>query len=685
VSLLVGTDIGGTFTDVVGYDAQRRRVVFGKDLTRYADLVDGVVHCLDQVGIGLNEIEVLKHGTTQVINTLLQRTGAKTALVTTKGFRDILEIGRAGRPLPFDLDYARRPPLVQRSLRFEIEERIDAAGQIITALDLSDLDKIADELAGLGIEAVAVSFLNSYKNPAHEILAARLLRDRLRGVYVTSGSELSREWFEFERTSTAVANAYVGPHAARYLDRFETRLQESRFTGRFLIMASNGGVLSPQRARQQPVALVESGPVGGCIGAATYSRALGLERLVAFDMGGTTAKAALVEQHSFAVQPTYYVGGYEYGFPLRAPVLDIAEVGTGGGSIAYLDEQARLHVGPRSAGSEPGPVCFVRGGSEPTVTDANLALNRIGSGAFLGGSLRLDRAAAVAALEDRISAPLGYRREPGTDQVASGIVSLANAQMATAIKEISIERGKDVREFELFAFGGGGPLHGASLARELGMTRMIVPPEPGNFSALGMLFADARIDEVQTIHADVDDAETEALWRRTAEMRTAACEALRIDFGTTEAVSSYDSELRYKGQRHSIRVQLAAGDRASRIREKFLAAYVRHYGHADPAAAIEFVAIRVMTLGVTARLDLADLHRAARSGTPAPAALRAVYFSGSRTRIPTPVYDRYTMPVGFEVEGPAVIEEFGATTVIGPRDRLQVGRLGELVITIGPG
>ncbi len=682
MAMFVGTDIGGTFTDLVGYDAGRKKLFYAKTLTENADLVEGVMRCLAETGLKPEAVDILKHGTTQVINTLLERKGAKTALVTTRGFRDILEIGRAGRPVVFRFEYARHPPLVPRALRFELDERIGAAGAVQTPLDDEELGRLAETLRREQVEAVAVSFLNAYLNPAHEEQAARVLAALLPGVYVTTGSALSREWYEYERTSTAVANAFVGPLTDGYVERFDARLAGEKFHGRFFLMASNGGVLAARRAREQPIALVESGPVGGCIGAAVYAKALGIEKLIAFDMGGTTAKCALVERSRFEVRPDYYVGGYDYGFPVRTPVLDIVEVGTGGGSIAYLDEQSRLHVGPRSAGSDPGPVCFGRGGIEPTVTDANAVLDRISGGAFLSGALPLDRSAALAAVMQRVGTALGYRGADAADKVASGILALANAQMASAIREITIERGKDVREFTLFLFGGGGPLHGLDLARELHVGRVVVPPEPGNFSALGMLLADARVDESHTFLCVLDEAAAPLLGARLDEMRRAAGAALQRDFGNAAVAFEYQAEMRYLGQRHPIRIPLTAADTVAAIRDRFLQHYRRRYGRADEETPMEFIGLRVAGIAATERPDIAHLHRAAKSGPVAAVARRAVYFAAPGARIDTPVYVRDTLPVGARLDGPAVIQEFGATTVIAPGDRLEVGVLGEFNIEL---
>jgi N-methylhydantoinase A len=680
VALLVGTDIGGTFTDVVGYDTERREILFGKTLTNYRDLVEGVFEGLSQVKIDPRAIHILKHGTTQIINVLLERKGARTALITTKGFRDVLEIGRASRPLPFDLNYRRDPPLVARNLRLEAGERMDSKGVVLIPLDLGELERLCAEIKRKQIEAVAVSFLNSYVNPAHEIEAAAFIRKRLPDVYVTTGVEHSREWFEYERTSTAVANAYVGPRASRYIDRFENKLTEQGSDTQFLVMASHGGILSLRRAREQPIALVESGPIGGCIGAGVYARELSLQRMIAFDMGGTTAKCALIEAGSFDVQSTYYVGGYEHGFPLRTPVLDIVEVGTGGGSIACLDGLGRLHVGPRSAGSDPGPVAFGRGGEEPTVTDANLVLGRIGSGRFLSGSLALDSAAAEAALMRNIGQRMGFSAN-ASGQVASGILSLANAQMGSAIKEVTVERGKDVREFGLFAFGGGGPLHVGDLARELNITHVIVPPEPGNFSALGMLFAPARIDEARTVRMDLDGAE-QRLKSLLADMEAHSRAALQRDFDSDAVAFERQAEMRYKGQRHTIRVAVDGAGESTDLRRRFLDAYRKRYGRSDLEAPVEIVGLRVTALGNVEGPDLRALHRAPRTGRAEPQTERNVYFASVGARLKTPIYSRYELPIGFECNGPAVIEEFGATCIIGPDDRLRVAECGELQIVV---
>ena len=680
MTVFVGSDIGGTFTDVVSYDAASSRLAFGKRLTTPADLVQAVLQCLDDIEVDVAGVDVLKHGSTQVINSLLQRSGATVALVATAGFGDVLEIGRAGRPVAFRLDYRRLPPLVPRSMRFEVEGRIAADGTELTPLDMQGLAAVADRLEAAGADAVAVTFINAYKNAEHEERAADYLRSRLPNLFVTTGTELSRQWFEFERMSTAVANAYVGPRSTTYIDQFERRLEERRFAGQFQIMASNGGVLSPRRAKEQPIALVESGPIGGVIGAAAYAEALGLDRIIAFDMGGTTAKCALVEAGRFDVQPTYYVGSYEYGFPIRTPVLDIVEVGTGGGSIAQLASGSALHVGPRSAGSMPGPACFGLGGQEPTVTDANLVLGRISGGAFLGGGLALDAGPAQAAIMGKVGGPLGFAASD-VDGVASGILDLANAQMADAIKEITVERGRDARDFDLFAFGGGGPLHGVDLARALGIRRVLVPPEPGNFSALGMLLADARLDESRSLMFPLDEQASARIKEAALPVQQEIATTLKRDFGTAATVFERHAEMRYKGQRSSINVRVDGDGASADLRRGFLEAYHRRYGHADETTPIDIIAVRITGFAITAKADLSRLHRAGTK-VSSTSRVRDVYFAERRQRIEAQVLDRFALPVGFATTGPAIIEEFGSTCVIGLGDALEVGAFGELRITL---
>jgi N-methylhydantoinase A len=521
MAFAVAVDIGGTFTDLVAYDHDSHRVAYAKSPTTYGNFVEGILDCFNKVQLPPGSANFVNHGTTLVINSLIQRKGAKAALVTTAGFRDVLEIARGNRPNPFDLHYRRDDPLIPRPLRFEVTERIGSQGEIIMPLDVAALTPLAQTIKTLGIEAVAIFFMNSYANPVHEKQATATLRAQLPDVYITCSTELTREWYEYERTSTVAANAYVGPQVTTYIRRLEGDLAGKGFSGSLYMMGSNGGLLSVERTCRQPVGLVESGPIGGCIGAGAYAEALGLKNVIAFDMGGTTAKCALVEDGRFSVDSIYYAGGYVKGFPIKSSVINIVEVGSGGGSIAWLDPQNRLSVGPQSAGSTPGPACYGNGGTEPTVTDANLVLGRLNPDRFLGGELKLDIAAARKAVQ-QIAQPLGYSGSDGMTRMADGIVSLATVIMAGAIKTISIEHGLDPREFVLFCYGGGGPLHASALARELSIPTVVIPPEPGNFSAVGMLLADARLDLSKTFTRRLNDTTMASLKEAFAGMEEEA-------------------------------------------------------------------------------------------------------------------------------------------------------------------
>src|SRR5262250_3178274 len=623
MSYAVAVDIGGTFTDLVAYDHAAQKVIYAKSPTTYENLVEGILDCFKKAGVKAAQASLVNHGTTLVINSLIQRRGAKTALVTSQGFRDILEIARGNRPDPFDLHYQRDEPLVPRELRLEVPERTGSKGEVVNPLDVPALEKLAAEIKKLDVESVAIFFMNSYINPAHEESAAEILKERLPDTYVTFSTDLTREWYEYERTSTVAANAYVGPQVTTYIKRLASDLKAKGFNGSLYMMGSNGGLLSVERTCNQPVALVESGPIGGCIGAGAYAEALGFNNVIAFDMGGTTAKCALVENGRFSVESIYYAGGYVKGFPIKSSVINIVEVGSGGGSIAWLDPQNRLHVGPQSAGSTPGPACYGNGGAEPTVTDANLVLGRLNPNRFLGGELTLDQDAACRTIET-IARPLGYTGPDGLTQMADGIIALATVIMAGAIKQISVQHGLDPREFVLFCYGGGGPLHASALARELSIPTVVIPPEPGNFSAVGMLLADARLDLSKTFVGVLNDATVASLKAMFGEMEEEARAALARDFGTGTILFERYAEMRYAGQRHNIKVPIADLADPAAIRAAFDRDYKRRYGHADARAAAEFQALHLSGFTRLKRPALEHLPRARAAASSARK--RPVYF-----------------------------------------------------------
>ncbi|HWP23746.1 MAG TPA: hydantoinase/oxoprolinase family protein [Candidatus Binatia bacterium] len=678
MSYAIAVDIGGTFTDLVAFDHAAQKVIYAKSPTTYDNLVEGVLDCFRKANIKPAEASLVNHGTTLVINSLIQRTGARTALVTSKGFRDILEIARGNRPDPFDLHYQRDEPLIPRELRFEVPERMGSQGEIVTPLDLAALKKLAGEIRKIGVESVAIFFMNSYVNPAHEEAAADKLREWLPDAYVTFSTDLTREWYEYERCSTVAANAYVGPQVSTYIRRLNDDLKREGFGGALFMMGSNGGLLSAERSCRQPIGLVESGPIGGSIGASAYAEKLGCKNLVAFDMGGTTAKCALVENGRFTVNSVYYVNGYVKGFPIKSAVIDIVEVGSGGGSIAWLDGQKRLHVGPKSAGSTPGPVSYGRGGTEPTVTDANLVLGRLNPAHFLGGEMRLDVEAARRAIAERIAEPLGYPGEDGMTRMADGVIAIATVIMAGAIRKISVEHGLDPRDFILFSYGGGGPLHASALAHELAIPTVVIPPEPGNFSAVGMLLADARIDTSKTFVGHLDDKTVPAMAEVFTGLEKDAAAALAAEFGAADVFFERHAEMRYRGQRHNIKVPVSGLSAQEQIRAAFERDYKRRYGHADPKAPAEFQALHLSAFARLKQPEIARLPRAAEKARPAET--RRVFIGHAGGWLDAAIFRRDALPPGFAGVGPAVIEEYGSTTLVWPGDRFEIGELREIRI-----
>jgi N-methylhydantoinase A len=681
MSYAIAVDIGGTFTDLVAFDHQTQQVVYAKSPTTYDNLGKGILDCFSKAKIKPAEASLVNHGTTLVINSLIQRQGARTALVTSRGFRDILEIARGNRPDPFDLHYQRDEPLIPRDLRFEVPERMGSKGEVVTALDLSALAQLAGEIRKLGIESVAIFFMNSYINSEHEETAARLLKEHLPDAYVTFSTDLTREWYEYERCSTVAANAYVGPQVSTYIRQLDRDLTAQGFRGSLFMMGSNGGLLSAERACRQPISLVESGPIGGCIGASAYAGRLGFKNLIAFDMGGTTAKCALVENGQFSVNSLYYANGYVKGFPIKSAVLDIVEVGSGGGSIGWLDLQKRLHVGPQSAGSTPGPVSYGRGGTEPTVTDANLILGRLNPANFLGGEMPLQLDAAERAVARRIAEPLGYNGRDGTVKTADGIISIAIVIMAGAIRKISVEHGLDPRDFILFSYGGGGPLHACALAHELSIPTVVIPPEPGNFSAAGMLLADARLDASKTFAGVLGDKTMPAVAEIFAAMEAQAEVALGEEFGAAGVFFEHHAEMRYRGQRHNIKVPVSGLKNAEQIRATFERDYRRRYGHADPKAPAEFQALHLSAFARLKQPEIARLPRPAVKGQTIKS--RRVYIGNAGGWLDMEIYQRDAIEPGFVGAGPAVIEEYGSTTLVWPGDRFEIGELHEIQIHCG--
>ncbi len=681
--LEIGVDIGGTFTDLAVYKADTGEVCFGKVLTTPRDPAEGVRNALDRSGVDVAGARAFIHGSTIAINTVIERTGAKVALITTRGFRDVLEIGRGNRPYAYEITFKRLDPLVPRELRFELTERMSGKGEVITPPRLEELDDIVPRLRAEGVEAVAICFINSYRNPSHEELVARALRECWPEGIVTASYELSREFREFERTSTVVVNAYVAPKVRRYLEGIERMLEERGSRAPFYVVESNAGITSVQKVKERPCFLMESGPVAGVMGSACLGKLLGYDNIVAFDMGGTTAKACLVVRGMPPTADEYYIGGYVRGYVLQIPVLDMVEVGAGGGSIAWVDDVGGVHVGPQSAGAEPGPACYGLGGTQPTVTDANLLLGRLNRGNFAGGQLALDTGEAERAV-GRLARALGT----SVQRMALGIVELANLAMAEAVRQVTIRRGLDPRDFVMVAYGGGGPLHASSIARDLSIPLVVIPPAPGNFSALGMLLMDLRRDYSEVVLGPLDLATLARMEQRLGELQARGASAIQDDEGQVESLAAQRfADMRYRGQQNTVRVALpdqlpATSETLEEVARRFHAAYELRYGHSSPGQPIEVVTVRVAVYGVRdrAQIDRIRVYDSAFEGKPSS---RPVCFQNSNGWMDCPVYHRGALPPGTRIDGPAVVEERSSTILVEPGDVLEVNEYGHLLLHVG--
>jgi N-methylhydantoinase A len=681
--LSVAVDIGGTFTDLVAFDQATGEVTQSKALTTHGDLPQAVWDCLRKATIAPRAASTVVHGSTIAINIAIEEKGAETALVVTRGTRDVYKIGRQNRPEAYNFRFKRPVPLVPRSRTFECDERLAAGGERLTPLTPQEIERIVEAVRASGAAAVAVCFLHSYADPVHERALGEQLRAALPGVYVSLSHEIVREYREYERTSTTVMNAYIGPETSAYVGGIAERLGRDAFAGRFLIMQSNGGVMSPETAKKLPVAMMESGPVGGVIAAARVGAALQLKNLITFDMGGTTAKTSLIKDNEVSVAQGYHIGGYASGHPVMFPVVDIVEVGAGGGSIAWIDEVGALKLGPQSAGSEPGPISYRRGGRKPTVTDANVVLGRIGAESFLGGEMPLDVAGARRGLETELCGALGM----SAVEAALGIVKIAVAKMSLAVRGVSVERGYDPRDFALVAIGGAGPLHALEIARDLKIPTVVVPNLPAHFSALGMLMADVRQDYVRTYYRRLVEADYAELATIYAELLAAGNGTLD-DAGVEPTARSFQHwmDLRYVGQEFWLQVpvaphEIAAGDGAA-IQQRFTQIHEHRFGHAALDEPLELVNLRLTAIG--ARPSIAFPKLASR-GDRAQIGTRAIYLDSAVQPTTCAVYARERLAPDMTIDGPAVIEEYASTTVLYPGDRATVAATGELLVAVRRG
>jgi N-methylhydantoinase A len=682
-TIRLAADVGGTFTDVAAFNETTGELQLGKTLTTPQRLVSGIEHGVARTSARFQAVRLFLHGTTVAINTILERSGARCALLTTQGFRDIYEIGRVNRPESYNLFFKRHVPLIERDLRFDISERIDAQGAVLITLDEAQVRSVVAAAVAQGVESIAILFLHSYRNPVHEQRVKEIIEQEFPQLFVAASHELSQEYREFERTSTAAANAYVGPRVRRYLAEMETHLDAAGFAGTFLIVQSTGGLFDVADARRSCIRMLESGPAAGVVGAKALCDSIGMRNAIAFDMGGTTAKAGVIYNGEVLMTGSSLIGGYATGLPIQMPMIDIQEVGTGGGSIARVELGLALRVGPQSAGAQPGPVCYGLGGKEPTITDANLVLGRLGAERFLGGEMPLDIEAAKHALREKIAAPLGM----DVVEAAEGILRIATTQMANVVRWVTTERGLDAADFALVAYGGAGPLHAAMVARELQIATVVIPRAPGHFSACGMLVADLRRDFVSTWFTPLAGASFEAMEALFAEMETRGrATVTRGQTTLTGTTVRRAADMRYVGQEHAVTVELPlelfqTQDRDG-IKRRFDAVHQTRYGFSVAHEKADIVSLRSVIVGEMRKPPFE--HITVGGPQPQPEALRgtrAVFFAGAGF-VDTPTYQRSALQAGNRIAGPALIEEHASTTVMHPGDNVEVDAFGDLIIAI---
>jgi N-methylhydantoinase A len=660
---IVGVDVGGTFTDLTAVDETTGRVVVTKVPSEPRNEAGALLAGLDALGIASREVRRLVHGTTVGTNAVLERRGARVAVLTTAGFRDLIEIGRTKRNIPalFVPTFVRPKPVVERRHRFEVAERLNADGSVLVPLDAASVERALDGALGAGAGAIAVCLLHAYLNPAHERLIADIVKSRAPGLPVSCSADVVPEYREFERFSTTVLNAYLQPLMDAYLEGLEERLLATGYGHGVLTVGSSGGMMTTATARRLPIKTIFSGPAGGVSQACFVGAAAGARDFITYDMGGTSTDVCLVRDLTPVMTSDSMVGA----FPVKVPQIDMHTVGAGGGSIAWLDVDGSLQVGPRSAGARPGPAAYGHGGTEATVTDANVVLGRIGAAKRLGGTIGIDRArarAAVAELATRMGGTLGV------ETLAEGIVRIAVARMTSAIREISIQRGYDPRDFTLIAFGGAGPMHALAMAEEIGIPRVLVPRHPGNFSALGLLASDIKHDDVRTRVGRLrgQSALLPALFE---EMAGGARRQLEAEgFAPEQQRLRRSLDLRYSGQAFELNVDAGGADMPlpgiDAIEAELHRQHKAAYGHANPDAVVELVNARLVGYGVVPKPAAEPYRSATETLDAALAERRPVWFDGAEHDCP--VWERERLPERAELRGPAIVEEFGATTVVLP-------------------
>jgi N-methylhydantoinase A len=677
----IGVDVGGTFTDFTLLDDRSGGVRFYKTPSTPHDpseaIENGMRAMIAEFGIAAEEVGYLGHGTTVATNIVIERRGARAGLLTTKGFRDVLELGRQARPSIYDYRVQKPPVLIPRDRRCEVVERVGPDGAVLAELDEDSLEQAVQALAAQKVEAVAICFLHSWRRPDHEARAKAVVKRLLPDVFVSVSSEILPEFREFERLSTTVVNAFIGPRMGAYLDRFAARMRDVGVGVAPYTIHSNGGLMSAETVRDCPVRTCVSGPAAGVVGAAEIGRAAGFPHLITFDVGGTSTDVSLIHEG----RPLFTGDRLVAGYPVKTPMIDIHVIGAGGGSIAAIDDAGALKVGPRSAGAAPGPVAYGRGGVEPTITDANLTLGRLDPDNFLGGRMKVDLAAARAAIAEKVARPLGL----SVEDAAHGIIQIANANMSRAIRSVSVEKGYDLGDFALCAFGGAGPIHSAEVAVECGIPRVLLPREPGALCARGILLSDLSSDYVRSCFSEAGaDAFSAILALFDGMIAEGGAWLDRENIPSHQRKFRRLVDARYRGQNFEVKVDadgLGAGD-GDAFAVRFHAAHRREYGYDIPDRAIEYVSCRVQAVG-EARKAPHSLIEGGRSLDEARAGARPVYIDAKTGWRDAAIYDREKLPLFTDIPGPAIINEMSATTLVLPGQSAKMDVFGNIVVETG--
>ena len=673
---IIGVDVGGTFTDLMMVDADDGHIRVAKTPTTLDNQAFGVLNALDTAEVALSQVDLIVHGTTTTTNAVLERKLSKTGLITTAGFRDVLELGRRTRPQAYGMT-GQFTPVIPRDLRLEVPERMDAGGHILTPLDEDATRTAVQRLKEQGCEALVIHFLHAYANPAHELRATEIAAEIWPNSYITAGHQLLSETREFERGVTAAVNASVQPLLERYVARLRKELVGKGYMGDMLVMNGNGGMVSSHEVAREAAKTVMSGPASGVMAAAYTGKRAGEVNLLTYDMGGTSTDVALVRNGTPPVSNEIEV---EYAMPIHVPMVDVRTVGAGGGSIATVNAAGLLEVGPHSAGADPGPICYGKGGTAPTISDANMLLGRLNTDKLnaVAGGVSMEDIAAIYL--EKLGKPLGVDAQ----QAAEAVIRMANAKMAGAIRMVSLSLGADPRDFALFAFGGAGPLHAAALARELGVPRVLIPARPGMTNALGCIVADLRHDYVQTVNAALDSEEVTPIHDAFASQIAAGESALtRETIMITDIQHNFSVDMQFLGQSHVVRVPLeTATPTAKALQDRFEAVYWDRFKVALPEIRARIVTVNTSVIGVRDPVDLSKLiDPAGRQAVLLPTDHRKVIFDGQPHH--TPVYWRDHLPIDATLAGPAIIEQLDTTILLPPGDRVESGIDGNLTIHIG--